>query len=65
MGTPLCISGSEEDSRCYRFDASKVLELLKRNDTVAAHFYRQVCRELIRRLRSTTRDMGYFKARAT
>jgi CRP-like cAMP-binding protein len=55
---------SEEDCRCYRFDASAALDLLKRNDRVASHFYRQVCRELIRRLRSTTRDMGYFKSRA-
>lgn len=55
---------SEEDTRCYCFDASSVLDLLKRNDRVASHFYRQVCRELIRRLKSTTRDMGYFKSRS-
>ncbi len=55
---------SEADSRCYRFDASRTLELLKRNNNVAAIFYRQVCRELILRLKSTTRNMGYFKSRA-
>lgn len=54
---------SEADSRCYRFDAVQMLDLLKRNDHLAAHFYRQICRELIKRLRNTTRDMGYFKAR--
>jgi CRP-like cAMP-binding protein len=56
---------AEEDSRCYRFDTAALLDLLKRNNKVAAHFYRQVCKELIKRLRTTTRDMGYFKARAT
>ncbi len=55
---------SEGDGRCYRFAAAAVLDLLKRNDKLAAHFYREVSRELIRRLRSTTRDMGYFRARA-
>ncbi len=55
---------SEEETRCYRFDASAVLDLLKRNDRIASHFYRQVCRELIKRLKSTTRDMGYFKSRS-
>ncbi|MBI5508823.1 MAG: cyclic nucleotide-binding domain-containing protein [Deltaproteobacteria bacterium] len=55
---------SEGDGRCYRFDATTLVDLLKRNEKLAAHFYRQVCRELIKRLKSTTRDMGYFKARA-
>ena len=52
------------DGRCYRFDASELLALLKRDNALAAHFYRQVARELIKRLKNTTRDMGYFKARA-
>lgn len=55
---------SEGDGRCYRFDATALLNLLKNNEHLAAHFYRQVARELIRRLKNTTRDMGYFKARA-
>ncbi len=55
---------SEADGRCYRFDAAELLSLLKRDDRLAAHFYRQVARELVKRLRNTTRDMGYFKARA-
>lgn len=55
---------SEGDGRCYRFDAMEVNDLLKRNAAVAAHFYRQVCLELIRRLKSTTRDVGYFRIRA-
>lgn len=55
---------SEGDGRCYRFDASELLSLLKRNDHLAAHFYREVCKGLIQRLKNTTRDMGYFKARA-
>ena len=55
---------SDADSRCYRFDAATLLDLLKRNDKLAAHFYRHICRELIKRLKSTTRDMGYFKSRA-
>lgn len=55
---------SETDSRCYRFDASALLDLLKRNDHLAAHFYRQISRGLAQRLKATTRDMGYFKARA-
>ncbi len=56
---------SAEDGRCYRFDAAQLLALLKRNDHVAGHFYREVCKGLIKRLQNTTRDMGYFKARAT
>ena len=56
---------SEGDGRCYRFDATELTGLLKTNKSVAAHFYREVCSELIRRLKNTTRDMGYFKARAT
>jgi CRP-like cAMP-binding protein len=55
---------SEGDGRCYRFDASELLALLKRDNALGAHFYRQVARELVKRLRNTTRDMGYFKARA-
>ncbi len=55
---------SAEDARCYKFDAMAVGDLLKRNHAIAAHFYRQVCLELIRRLKSTTRDVGYFRARA-
>ncbi len=54
---------ADGDARCYRIDAGTLVDLLKRNDKIAAHFYRQVCRELIKRLKSTTRDMGYFKAR--
>jgi len=56
---------SDGDGRCYRFDATTLVDLLKRNDKLAAHFYRHIARELIRRLKSTTRDMGYFKARAS
>ena len=56
---------SEEDGRCYRFDAAQLLALLKRNDHLAGHFYREVCKGLVKRLHNTTRDMGYFKARAT
>ncbi len=55
---------SAGDGRCYRFDAAKLLALLKENDSLAAHFYKQVSRGLIKRLRNTTRDMGYFKSRA-
>lgn len=55
---------AETDGRCYRFEAAELLALLKQNNALAAHFYRQVARELVRRLRNTTRDMGYFKARA-
>lgn len=55
---------SEGDGVCVRLDAVALLEVLKRSDRLAAHFYRQVSRELVRRLRNTTRDMGYFKARA-
>lgn len=56
---------SEADGRCYRFEAGALLDLLKRKDVLAAHFYRQVSKELIKRLKNTTRDMGYFKARAS
>ncbi|MEL6339184.1 MAG: cyclic nucleotide-binding domain-containing protein [Myxococcota bacterium] len=52
------------DGRCYRFDASELLNMLKTKHHLAAHFYREVARELIKRLRTTTRDMGYFKSRA-
>ncbi len=55
---------SAGDGRCYRFEAQQLLDLLKRDAPLAAHFYRGVTRELIKRLRNTTRDMGYFKARA-
>lgn len=50
--------------RCYRFDAGELLATLNGNAVLAAHFYGQVSRELIRRLKNTTRDMGYFKVRA-
>ncbi|MEO1483583.1 MAG: cyclic nucleotide-binding domain-containing protein [Myxococcota bacterium] len=56
---------SAGDGRCYRFDASELLALLSAKPPLAAHFYRQVARELVKRLRHTTRDMGFFKARAT
>jgi CRP/FNR family transcriptional regulator, cyclic AMP receptor protein len=56
---------SEDVGRCYRFDAVALNNVLKTKTGLAAHFYRQVSRELIKRLRNTTRDMGYFKARAT
>lgn len=56
---------SLSDSRCYRFDANELLDLLRTRPALAAHFYRQVARELIRRLRNTTRDMGFFKSRAS
>ncbi len=56
---------SVEDGRCYRFDASELLSMLKSKPHLAAHFYRQVALELVKRLRNTTRDMGYFKSRAT
>ena len=52
------------DSRCYRFDAAQLMALLKRNDHLGAFFYREVSKELINRLKNTTRDMGYFKSRA-
>jgi len=52
------------DARCYNFDAGGLLSLLKQNDTLAAHFYREICRGVIKRLKATTRDMGYFKSRA-
>lgn len=55
---------STQDGRCYRFDASELLSLLKNNDHIGGHFYREVCKGLIGRLKNTTRDMGYFKARA-
>jgi CRP-like cAMP-binding protein len=55
---------SDVEGRCYRFDATTLIDLMKRNEKLAAHFYHHVCRELIKRLRSTTRDMGYFKSRA-
>lgn len=55
---------SQADGRCYRFDAAQLLSLLKRNHHLAAHFYREVCKGLITRLKNTTRDMGYFKSRA-
>jgi CRP/FNR family transcriptional regulator, cyclic AMP receptor protein len=55
---------ADVDGRCYRFEAAELLALLKRDQALAGHFYRQVARELVRRLRNTTRDMGYFKARA-
>lgn len=55
---------SQGSGRCYRFDAKALSDLLKRNDKVAAPFYRKVCLELIKRLKNTTRDMGYFKVRA-
>ncbi len=54
---------SDGDGRAYRFDAGALLGVLKQPQ-LAAHFYRQVSRELIKRLKNTTRDMGYFKARA-
>jgi CRP-like cAMP-binding protein len=56
---------SAEESRCYRFDAAALLSLLKQNAPLAAQFYREVCKGLILRLKNTTRDMGYFKVRAT
>ncbi len=56
---------SETEGRGYRFDAAALNTMLKKNAKAAAHFYRQVSRELARRLKSTTRDMGYFKARST
>ncbi len=55
---------SEDAGRCYRFEAAELLSLLKADPVKAAHFYRHVARELSRRLRDTTRNMGYFKARA-
>jgi CRP/FNR family transcriptional regulator, cyclic AMP receptor protein len=55
---------SEADGRAYRFEAGALVALLKQHQGLAAHFYRQVARELIKRLKNTTRDMGYFKARA-
>jgi CRP-like cAMP-binding protein len=55
---------SDADGRAYRLDAGPLVGLLKQQNGLAAHFYRQVARELIRRLKNTTRDMGYFKARA-
>ena len=55
---------SEGEGRCYRFDAAELVGLLKRNDKLGAHFYRQICLTLIKRLKETTRNMGYFKARA-
>ncbi len=56
---------STGDGRCYQFDASTLLGLLKRHDHLAAHFYREICKGLVQRLTNTTRDLGYFKARAT
>lgn len=56
---------SAGDGRCFRFDAAKLIALLKSNHDLAAHFYREVSKGLIKRLRNTTRDMGYFKMRAT
>ncbi|MBN1960937.1 MAG: cyclic nucleotide-binding domain-containing protein [Deltaproteobacteria bacterium] len=55
---------ADSPGRCYRFEAASLLALLKRDNALAAHFYRKVARELVRRLRNTTRDMGYFKVRA-
>jgi CRP-like cAMP-binding protein len=54
----------ETDGRAYRFAGNVLLDLLGRSDRLAAHFYRQLSCELVRRLKNTTRDMGYFKARA-
>lgn len=56
---------SMQDGRCYVFDAAALMALLKDKSHLAAHFYQRVARELVRRLKNTTRDMGFFKARAT
>ena len=55
---------AESDGRGYRLVGNALLDALGRSDRLAAHFYRQISRELVRRLRNTTRDMGYFKTRA-
>ena len=55
---------SETDGACIRLEAMALNDVLRRSDRLAAHFYRRVSEELVRRLRDTTRSMGYFKARA-
>ena len=56
---------AQGDGRCYRFDAATLLDVLKKNPNLAATFYKAVCNGLIKRLKDTTRNMGYFKSRAT
>jgi len=55
---------SQSDGRCCRFDAAEFLALLKGDDRLGAHVYKEVCKGLITRLQHTTRDTGYFKSRA-
>lgn len=55
---------AETDGRGYRFIGNALIDVLGRSDRLAAQIYRRLCVELIRRLRNSTRDMGYFKARA-
>jgi CRP-like cAMP-binding protein len=55
---------TKESSEFLVFSQGEVLRLFEKDDKLAHHFYRSLCRGLTRRLRATTQDAAFFRALA-
>ena len=55
---------AREECLLIKFDAVELGAILDKHDHLAKTFYRTVCKELVRRLRNTTKTMGYYKSRS-
>lgn len=55
---------AREECFLVKFEAAELSGLLDEHDHLAKLFYRTVAKELVRRLRNTTKTMGYYKSRS-
>ncbi len=55
---------TKESTEFLVFTHSEVQKMFDKDDRLAHHFYRALCRGLTRRLRATTQDAAFFRALA-
>jgi CRP/FNR family transcriptional regulator len=55
---------THEQTELLTFTHDDVQKLFAKDDKIAHHFYKAMCRGLTRRLRATTQDAAFFKALA-
>ncbi|MCC6812337.1 MAG: cyclic nucleotide-binding domain-containing protein [Deltaproteobacteria bacterium] len=55
---------TQEQTELLTLSQPDVQKLFAKDDKLAHHFYRAMCRGLTRRLRATTQDAAFFKALA-
>lgn len=55
---------TQEQTELLTLSQTDVQRLFAKDDKLAHHFYRAMCRGLVNRLRNTTQDAAFFKALA-